>query len=77
VVGDAVVPPAQRAAGRLLDDGLPGVFAGERAYVLQAGEVGDRREAHLAAVVAAQQPGTAKARDLPEMLGDLDRKSVV
>src|SRR5262249_20114116 len=54
-----------------LDYGLLGVLAGERAYVVHAGEERDGGEHHLVAVVAAEQAGTAKAGGLLEGLRHL------
>ncbi len=69
VMGDAFVPAGQGAAGWLLNHGLLGIVASERAHGVHAGEERDGGEHHLSTVLVTAKAGTAEAGDTLEVLG--------
>lgn len=71
VVADPLVPPAERRAGRVLNDRLLIVVPGEITHCVQAGEPGDGGKHGLLTLVPAKEPGAAEPADRPQVLADL------
>ena len=71
MVGDPVIPPAQRPAGGLFHDGLLVVLAGEAAHGVDTGEEHDRGEHDLIGGILAQQARATEAIDAPQVPADL------
>jgi hypothetical protein len=72
VMGDLLVPPAQRLPGGFLDDGLLVVVSGKGPDCIQAGKACNGGEHHLLAVFAAQEAGAAETGNCPKIVSDLD-----
>src|SRR5262245_45988772 len=71
MVGDPVIPPAERLPGGFLDHGPLVVVSGKAPHRGDAGEPRDGGEHDLLALVPAQQPGAAEAIDGPQVLAHL------
>ena len=71
MVGDPLIPPAERLPGGFLDHGLLVIVSGETPHRVHVGEPRDGGEHHLLALVPAQQPGAAEAIDGLQVLADL------
>src|SRR6185312_10849404 len=70
MVGDALVPAAQRRPGRFLHDRPLIVGPGEAADRVEAGEPGDGGERDLAVLVPPQELRAAEPADRPQVLAD-------